>query len=191
VGLFDTLYIAQRENRTPIIKEWMETMNSRSIRFSDYNFGLRFIINYTFLQHIDIQSSYQILFPGYFDKLFFRIGLDSLDKWKVNFGFYAEWVISRIGYSVQSFETFQENNIIYLGFKVSPFPGFNIHINGGVYPDLFNKYFSNYKSNFMLDCYISYKPLYSYIKLKNKEFNVNNKSDKKPILEIFDPNKNK
>ena len=187
VGLFDTLYIAHRENRTPLIKEWMESMISRSINIGDYNFGLRLIINYSFLKHIDIQSSYQVVFPGYFDKLFFRIGLNSQDKWTVNFAFYAEWVISRIGYSIQNFETFQENNILYLGFKISPLPGFDIHINGGIYPDLFN-YFSYYKSNFMLDCYILYKPIYLNLKLKNKNFK-NNKDEKESVLDIFDPNK--
>ena len=191
IGLFDTLYIAQRDNRTSLIREWMESMISRDVyyvSFSDYHFGLRFIINYNLLRHIDIQSSYQVTFPGYYDKIFFRIGLDSQDKWKVNFAFYAEWVISRFGFAIQNFETFQENNILYLGFKISPFPGFDIHINGGIYPDLFNNYYPPYKSNFMLDCYISYKPIYSYLKLKNKNSNEN-KKESKSVLEIFDPNK--
>ena len=186
MGLFDSFYLANRENRTSSIKGWMESMTSRDVNIADYDFGLRFIINYKLLNHIDIQSSYQITFPGYFDKLFFRIGLNSQDKWKVNFSFYAEWVVSRIGFSIQNFNTFQENNILYLGFRISPFPGFDIHINGGIYPDLLD-YFSLYSSNFMLDCYVSYKPMYSYLKLKNKDFKKN-KSEKKPVLEIFDPN---
>ncbi len=190
VGLFDTYYIANRENRTSLLKEWMESMSSRSINVSDYKFGFRFIVKYNLLKHLALQSSYQVTFPGYFDKLFFKIELDSLDKWKVNCSFYAEWLISRIGFTFQSFEFFQENNILYLGFKISPFPGFDIHINGGMYPDSF-KFFSPYNSNFLLDCYILYKPLFSYLKLKNKKFTPRTKKEKsndKSVRDIFDKN---
>lgn len=167
VGLFDTLYLAQRENRTQTIRDWMESMSERSVSFFDYHFGLRFIIKYNYLKHIILQSSYQLTFPGYFDKLFFKIELDSLDLWKVNCSLYVEWLISVIAFSVQNYEFFQENNIFYIGFKITPFPGFDICLNAGMYPD-FLHYYPEQNVKFLLDCYIKYAPLFSYLKMKKK-----------------------
>lgn len=165
VGLFDSLYLAQRENRTQTVRDWMESKSDRSAAFFDYHFGIRFMIKYNYLKHLIVQTSYQLTFPGYYDKFFFKLELDSLDLWKVNCSLYVEWLISVIAFSAQSFEYFQENNIFYIGFKISPFPGFDIHLNAGMYPD-FLHYYTNNSVKFLLDCYIQYKPIYSHLKMK-------------------------
>ena len=168
IGLFDSLYIAQRENHVSMITTWMNTMIERPVSIYDYNFGLRIRFKYNLLKHVLFNTAYQITVPAYYDKFYFKLVLDSLDKWKVNLAFYTEWVISKIVLGIISYRDLQENNVFYLGFKISPYKGFDINLAGGIYPD-FDTYIDPWYSKFLFDFSIAIRPDESLFDLKNKK----------------------
>ena len=167
IGLFDSLYIARRENNISMITEWMNSMTEHEVSIFDYNFGVRIRFKYNFLKYVIFNTAYQITFPVYYDKFYFKLILDSLDKWKVNLSLYTEWVFSKIILGILDYRVLQENNVFYLGFKISPYKGFEINLAGGIFPD-FDTYRDPWYSKFLFDFSIAIRPDESLFDKKNE-----------------------
>lgn len=171
IGLFDISYSAKRENRKTILLNWITNMNNNQISISEYNFGFRIKVRIEHLQYFLIEPTYQLtfsytdnnnfgIFDIYYDKLYFRLIIDSKDRLKVNVSFILQWQIeSLIGViadmTQSNFNTLFKNNIFYMGLSLKPHKTVEISLNGGVFPD-FSSPLSNVK--FLIDINASFKP---------------------------------
>lgn len=173
IGLYDTSYLATRDNRNSEILSWMTDKASKStIDITDFNFGFRTRMNYKFLKYVLIELSYQLTFPVYYDKLHFKIQLDSIEKWKVNFAFYFQWQIESLINAFSSTKAFQESNFMYIGFYIKPHKSVEIGFVSGVYPNYITASDPWY-SSFIFDFYVKFKPLSikkNDLKRKKKKF---------------------
>lgn len=190
IGLFDAFYVATREYRKNIIASWIAAKMLLTAGLSDYNFGFRFRIKYNFLKYLLLESSYQLTFSGvtgtsfdastnrfitwlrYYDKLYVKLSLDSVDRWKVNFSMYLLWQTQIIPLAFSSLMNFQLSNIIYTGLKIKTHRSVDINLAFGVYPDFVN-FKSPWYSQFMFDFYITIKPL-PFFEIKKEDSAIKN-----------------
>ncbi len=178
VGLFDSIYIATRENRWNVMNDWLDELSRRSVNIYDYNFGFRLKVGYSFLNNFFVESRYQLTFPKYYDKFYLKIGYDSREKFLVNFNVYFMFETQQIVYDFTSLENFQLNTVAYIGGGFSPASGIYLNFRGGIYPEFTDTHPPLY-SKFMLDCYVSLdfeKILKKYY--QDKEKNATNEMKK-------------
>ena len=183
IGLFDTFYFATRDARSLILAYWMSSKTTEAISIDDFNFGFRVRTKYSFKEHIIVELSYQLTLSTvtrivqyygmhvsgyrYYDKLYFKLSLDSVDKWKVNFSLFILWQAQVLGITFTSPTNFQLGNLIYTGLKIKPHKGIDINLAAGIYPDYIT--FSDpWYSQFMFDFSIAIKPL-PFFEIKGEE----------------------
>ncbi len=155
VGMFDPLYIAKRDNRSDYMSDYLNEMLDRPVNIYDYNFGFRIKLSYNYLNNFFIESHYQLTFPEYYDKFYFKVGYDSKEKFKVNFNIYFMFEAEKLVTTFTDLKNLQLNALAYLGGGFTPYSGIDINFRGGVYPDFIN-YNSPLYSKFMFDCYVSF-----------------------------------
>jgi len=180
IGLFDISYSAKRDNRKNILSLWLTNMSNNALSIAEYNFGFRVKFRIEYLEYVLIEPAYQLtfsytdnpnftIFDIYYDKLYFRLSIDSKEKLKINVAFMIQWQIeSVIGiiYDMvnSNFNTFLQNNIFYMGLTLRPHKTVEISLNGGIFPD-FNNPSSTFR--FLIDISASFKPQ-SFGKAKEK-----------------------
>jgi hypothetical protein len=183
IGMFDLSYKMNRESYVSRMLSYYDGLSGRVTNdyFSDHYFGFRSRFNYNFLKHVNVDLSYQwgismgltsynvsglgaIPVPDtanirYYDKINFKLTLDSLDKWKIPCDLYLLWafdgVINAIGNTVVSSNaySFFSSNSIFLGSNIHFIKGLSLFIQGGMYP------FAGLP-NFCFEAGLNFKPYY-------------------------------
>ena len=189
IGMYDVTYSINRAKYASMLENYMNSLSTRSLNdyFKDHYFGFRGRFNYNYLKHVNLDLSYQwgIAFglitndipsigpvPSpdvndlhYYDRINFKITLDSLKKWKVNCGMYITWSMDEVintaknTVSSQNGLTFLAANLIFIGGDIRFNDGISIYLQGGVYP------FAGI-TNFCFDAGITLKPYYFFMKKK-------------------------
>ncbi|MBN2544245.1 MAG: hypothetical protein JXB50_00520 [Spirochaetes bacterium] len=167
VGIFDNLYMIKRELNPDYIEDWMRLMLKRGIVHTDQHYGFRVLFNFEITKFIFIDLSYQMTFLEYYDKIYFKLLLDSNDEWKVRFAFFTLFELEYIGVSFQGLSNLRKNSILHMGLTISPLTGLDIDLRASIFPEIF--VLSNpWHTGFMFDCGVKIKPLVMYQKIKNK-----------------------
>jgi hypothetical protein len=161
MGEFDVGYNFNHANKIKSISDWYSGLSSRASYenyFTDHFFGGRLRFNYTFKKNVEVDFAYQIgasfylsplstaigtiSSPNYnslYDKLNFKLSLDSLDLWKVRCKFFIVWNVDNIVNSIIEMVNIQnlkifDYNIFFLGFSISPAKEIEFKIQGGIHP---------------------------------------------------------
>jgi hypothetical protein len=191
VGLFDTYYFGTRQFRYTEAMLWMSNkLASSTINISEYNFGFRAKLRYNFLKYVVLESFYQLTFSTgtttsmgidiapsisdfrYHDKLYLKLALDSVDRWKVNLSLYIMWQVADIGLAFSNAKFFQLADTIYAGIKIVTHKSVDINLAIGLYPD-YVTFKAPWYSQFMLDFYITIRPIPFFELKKEQETMIN------------------
>lgn len=157
IGLFDIAYMASRDNQANVISNWLADVSSRDLTINDFNFGVRAIVGYDILDMVEMEASYQITFPDYYDKLFFKLIIDITHLEQLSLSVFVLWKLERIINTLQNLKQFQENNIGYFGLIIKPLKSLEVNFSAGVYPD-FITYSDPWYCKFVLNVFIRVRP---------------------------------
>lgn len=173
VGLFDNLYMFKRRIEKEYIEKWLNKIDNTSSIISEYNFGFRTMFNVKIKKYAFFDISYKITFPDYYDKIIFKLEIDSLESMKVRFTLFALFELEYFGLSITNLENFRKNNISGIGFSISPINGIDIIVKGSILPRVYNTKDPWY-DKMIFDISIVTKPYLGYLKAKKTDKNSNN-----------------
>ncbi len=167
IDLYDLTYIALRESQTQKISNWLDSMGTRQLAITDFNFGFKTSLLYQWLDFVHLELSYRISFPVYYDKMYIKISIDSKDRYKFNFDIFLQWQIESLASSFVNTKYFQLNNVAFVGLGFHPHKSISIRFTIGVYPDTVTA-IDPWYSKFSVDFSIIIRPD-AFVDIKKKE----------------------